>query len=188
MNDRRIKILEEKYWRGETSLEEERELRSVSESRPDELSPEFVQLAASLRCESGASAQQLDDAFETEFWAAVEEVPDSKVVRGRFTPLHFVRYAAAAVVFLCFSFAIWYAVEEKSAAKQSLALVQSDGQFESPEKAFEEAKKALAFASSKLNKVKKPVRKIEKFHQATLSVAGMNYNRTVKDSTNENNK
>jgi predicted RNase H-like HicB family nuclease len=184
MNDFRLKQLEEKYWQGETTLEEERELKSAAEKSPEALSPEFIQLVDSLKDEIENENVKLDDSFESEFWEAVEEKKDSKIIRGRFTPLEFVRYAAAAVVIVCFSFAIWYAVGETS-PEGAVASVNQQEQFESPEEAFEEAKKALTFASSKLNKAKKPLEKIEKFHQATMSVAGMSYNKTNKDSTNE---
>ncbi|MGB6037090.1 MAG: hypothetical protein WBG42_12530 [Cryomorphaceae bacterium] len=187
MNDLKLKQLEEKYWQGETTLEEERELKSAARNNPEALSHEFIQLVASLNDEIENENIKLDDSFETEFWEAVAEKEDPKIIRGRFTPLEFVRYAAAAVVIVCFSFAIWYAVEETS-PEGAVASVSQQEQFESPEEAFEEAKKALTFASSKLNRVKKPLEKIEKFHQATMSVAGMSYNKTDKDSTNESDK
>lgn len=185
MNDFRIKRLEEKYWMGETSLEEERELKSLSKSNPDSLSPEFNQLVDSLSEQLDNSEVRLDDSFDSEFWAAVEEKEDPKIIRGRFTTLEFVRYAAAAVVILCFSFAIWSALGETNQAGV-VASINQEEQFESPEEAFEEAKQALSFASSKLNKAKKPIQKIEKFHQATLSIAGSKYKKTSKDSKNEN--
>jgi len=182
MNDLRIKNLELKYWQGETSLEEERELKSAAKNMHEALSPEFIQLVGSISDEAKNSNVQLDDSFESEFWAAVEQRNDSKIIKGRFTPLEFVRYAAAAVVFLCFSFAIWYAVGETEQSGIT-ATVNQEEKFQSPEEAFEEAKQALSFASSKLNKAKEPIQKIEKFHQATLSVAGMSYHKTAKDST-----
>jgi hypothetical protein len=187
MSDFRLKQLEEKYWKGETSLEEERELKSAAIDGCEDLSPELIELVAAISDEIDKSNVQLGDSFESDFWEAIEDKNDSKIVRGRFTPLEFVRYAAAAVVLLCFSFAIWYAVGDTDQAAV-VASVQQEEQFESPEVAFEEAKQALSFASSKLNKAKKPVQKIEKFHQATLSVAGMSYNKTAKDSTDENNE
>jgi len=182
----RLKKLEEKYWQGETTLQEEGELRSAAQDSPDALSPEFVQIVVSLRNEGANSSSQLDGSFEAEFWAAVEQEEKPKIIRARFTPLEFVRYAAAAVVILCFGFGIWYAVEETQSG--GLATSTQQREFESPEAAFEEAKKALSYASSKLNKAKKPVQKIEKFHQATLSVAGMNTVKTAKNATNENDE
>ncbi|HKL40323.1 MAG TPA: hypothetical protein VJ894_06575 [Cryomorphaceae bacterium] len=187
MNDLRLKKLELKYWQGETSLEEERELRSHANNKSEALSSEFIQMMDSISDEAEKSDIQLDDSFESEFWEAVKEKEDPKIVRVRFTPLHFVRYAAAAVVLLSFSFGIWYALGETEQSGLS-ATVKQQEEFQSPEEAFEEAKQALSFASAKLNKAKKPVQKIEKFHQATLSVTGMNYTKTTKDSTNENNK
>lgn len=187
MSDFRLKQLEEKYWKGETSLEEERELKSAAVEGSEDLSPEFIELVAAIGDEADQSNVQLDDSFESEFWEAIQEKNDPKMVRGRFTPLEFVRYAAAAVVLLCFSFAIWYAVGDTNQAAV-VASVQQEEQFDSPERAFEEAKQALSFASSKLNKAKKPVQNIEKFHQATLSVSGMSNNKTSKDSTNENDE
>jgi|GEM_PF-1227001 len=187
MSNLKLKQLEEKYWLGETTLEEERELKSAAQNTPETLSPEFIQLVASLNDEIANEDIKLDDSFESEFWDAVEGKEEPKTIRGRFTPLEFVRYAAAAVVLVCFSFAIWYAVGETS-PEGAVASVNQQEQFESPEEAFEEAKKALTFASSRLNKAKKPLEKIEKFHQATMSVAGMSYIKTDKDSTYESDK
>lgn len=187
MNDERIKTLELKYWQGETSLEEERELKSYANSKSEALSSEFIQLMDSVGNEAENPDVQLDDSFESEFWEAVEGKDDPKIVRVKFTPLQFVRYAAAAVVLLCLSFGIWYALGETEQSGLTATVSQQED-FRSPEEAFEEAKQALSFASAKLNKAKKPVQKIEKFHQATLSVTGMKYTKTTKDSTNENNK
>jgi hypothetical protein len=180
MNNMRLKLLEEKYWQGETSLEEENELKSAALNGEEGLSPEFTDLVKSLREDD--EAPSLDSSFDDAFWAAVNEKEDPKIIKRNFTPLHMVRYAAAAVVLLCFSAGIWYALAENDHS-EAVATTVVESEFESPEAAFEEAKKALSFASAKMNKAKEPVQKIEKFHQATLSVAGMGTTITVKDST-----
>jgi len=182
MNSTKLKLLEEKYWRGDTTLEEEKVLKSAALNQDKALSADFIALTESLQAEIDSASASLDESFDTDFWAAVNEKENSKIIRGNFSPLHMVRYAAAAVILLCFSIGIWYSLAENEKSN-TVATTAVEGDFESPEAAFEEAKKALSFASAKLNKAKEPVRKIEKFHQATLSVAGMGTKKiSAKDS------
>ncbi|MCH2214648.1 MAG: hypothetical protein MK086_05705 [Flavobacteriales bacterium] len=167
MSDSQLNKLEEKYWNGETSLEEERLLKNAASQKDPALSREIVDLFKA--CEDETMELKLDESFDQEFWSKVEDQP--RVIKGNFGTLNFIRYAAAAVVIFCLSATIWYSLGDSSSESQMSA--SSQEKFESPEEAFEEAKKALSFASAKMNKAKKPVRKIEKFHQATLSVSGM---------------
>jgi hypothetical protein len=184
MSDSELYKLEAKYWSGESSLEEEERLKKAALEGTDALSAELVQI---LLASEESSAIELDANFEDEFWAKVEDGHSSKLIRHNFTPLQFFRYAAAALVILCFGAGIWYSLLQQgnSSVEAQTAAVE---EFESPEEAFEEAKRALSFASEKLNKAKKPVRKIEKFHQATLSVAGMSNKESKSISNDENNK
>jgi len=167
MTEAQLRMLEEKYWKGESSLEEENLLKNAVNHGDTDLSPEIRQL---FKAYNDVNPElQLDDSFDDDFWSAVDH--QSRVVKVNFGIRDFIRYAAAVAILLSLGATIWYSMVD-SPQKQMVSSVQKN-HFETPEEAFEEAKRALSFASSKLNKAKKPVRNIEKFHQATLSVSGM---------------
>jgi len=168
MNETRIKKLEEKYWKGETSLEEEQELKRIAAENPDRLSPYLSELLASVKKEADDLAVSLDASFDREFWSSLE-TKDAKVIGLRFRKHDFIRIAAAAVVVVAMGLGLWYGLEEQPT---EMAQTTKDDTYENPELAFKEAQKALAFASEKLSRGAEPVSKIKKFHQATLSVAG----------------
>ena len=170
MSEGRAKNLEEKYWQGETTLEEEKELRRLASERPDSMSPYLAELMSSTKEEIDQTAEKsLDQSFDDKFWSAAEN-DKTKIRRLNFTSSNFVRMAAAAVVVLALGFGLWYGLEEDRHRTTSVEIAEDT--FENPEKAFEEARQALMFASAKLNQGAAPVKKIKKFHQAKLSVAG----------------
>lgn len=172
MNEFSLKKLEEKYWQGETSLEEESRLKGAVKKNPEFFSPYLVDLFSSLESDSSEFSQTLDESFDEKFWSSVES-KDSNVIRLNFKKYDFIRVAAAAVVVIAMGLGLWYGLEEGSTTADIPQSALLDDTYESPEVAFEEAKKALSFASEKLNKGAAPIGKIKKFHQATMSVTGV---------------
>jgi uncharacterized protein HemX len=166
-----LKTLAAKYWQGETTLEEEEEIRRAARETPEFLSSCLVDLFLALDTES-SRAPTLDNSFDERFWAEAEE-DDPKVIGINFSPQFIIRAAAAAVVVVAMGLGLWYGLEEQNGSdvENRTASTLSDT-YEDPEVAFEEAKKALSFASSKLNRGAEPITRIKKFHQATLSVTG----------------
>ena len=185
MSHKEIKKLEEKYWLGETSLEEERRLKDAIRNFPDSLSKSLIDtLQIVEEQKTGMDELKLGDDFDTEFWDSVGQA-DPKIKTFKIKPLHFVRYAAAAIILIGFSFGIWYAINETSVEQASTPISSTQDSFNSPEEAFEEAKRALSFASSKRNRAEEEAKKINRFHQATMSVTGGSMS-TAKELKDEN--
>ncbi|HKL02018.1 MAG TPA: hypothetical protein VJ911_00025 [Cryomorphaceae bacterium] len=171
MDRNRLKTLEDKYWKGETNLAEEQELRTYVTSNRDKVSQRLWDLfstAGKLR------EAKLDDEFETEFWDAVSN--NSERHNGTYQSFHFMRYAAAGIVFLGLAIGFYTLLDREDEAPNTILSTSThiEDTYSDPEKAFEEAKKALFFASEKLNKGVEPASEIKRFHHTKMSITGLN--------------
>ena len=165
MEQKRYKELEKKYWQGETTIFEEEELTNAFLGGNKDISPA---LQSVLNEKLKLKAIGIDDSFETDFWAKVEDKEISLTRQVRFRDL-FIR-VAAAVVLIFGSALIWNSLTENSQDLTQTAHVEDS--FEDPEEAFEETKRALLFVSQKLNKGKKPVKEIQRFHHSKMTIVG----------------
>ena len=168
MDKTRLTYLEKRYWAGETSLDEERELKEAIRNDSEGASEELVSLFQEL---NRNTEKELDADFDSVFWNSVES--DNSGARI-FTLSLFLRYAAVGVILLGLTFAVWNIILNENSPKGTpeAAIAQADT-FDDPEVAFEETKRALMFASQKLNKGKEPIKEIKRFYNAKLSIAGM---------------
>lgn len=166
MDNRDLELLELKYWAGETTLPEEEVLQRAARAGSEGLSVDYKRLVG-LADQSREA--ELDPAFEAEFWARVEGGKSSGA--RIFTIAHFIRYAAVGIVLVALGLGIWDIISEDHLPEGQLISAVEDT-YESPEQAFEEAKKALLFASQKLNKGAAPVEEIKRFHTTKMSIIG----------------
>jgi len=128
----------DRYWNGETSLEEEQEImKEMAESAaPDSL---YFRMIAEARKQR--STLKIDDIKSYNQKAATPQ-PRMMVL-----PVYrWMASAAAVLLFAIAAFGLWNYTH-----KQSQPDVMADS-FEDPQKAYEEVRNALAFVSSKLNK------------------------------------
>ncbi len=128
----------DRYWNGETSLEEEQEiLKEMSGATvPDTL---YFRMIAEARKQR--STLKIDDikAFNQQ---AAKPAPRTIVL-----PVYrWVASAAAVLLFAIASYGLWDYTHQ-----QAKPDIMADS-FEDPQKAYEEVREALAFVSSKLNK------------------------------------
>lgn len=158
--------LEEKYWQGETTLEEEARLKQAAAAGEEGIS-EALRRAFAAIDDAGAAA--LDRDFDAAFWQKAEAGSNRSM-----GPLSvWMRYAAAAVVLIAVTISAFYLYDNKQEAP--IAIHTTDDTFEDPEEAFRQALEALQFASEKLNHGKEPAREIRRFHQTKLTIAGGSY-------------
>lgn len=172
MDYNHIIALLDRYWEGETSLEEEALLRRFfSESHPD--MPESLQEAAPL---FGYFREEMEKeaALEERLpeMPALEEVrPVTKVVP--LSPFrHWMKYAAV----LLMAVGMGYAMKQfrQTETKARIAEVQQQKMEEETRMAYLETKKALQLLAKNLNKGTEKMQKLSYFNEATGIITGTN--------------
>lgn len=165
--DKNYRALEEKYWAGETNLIEDSAIAKAIEEYPELFSQELRSVFAA---KTATSQLKLDDDFEDEFW----EKLDGKSGAKRFSFYDFTRYAAVGILLLGLGYVFTKIIQsdapENEAKVAEVEMVEDT--YDSPEMAFEEAKKALMMASGKLNKGQEKIEEIKRFHHAKITVMG----------------
>ena len=145
-----MKDLIEKYWQGESSREEEQQLREWLKTAPD--SPENRRLS------------RLMNWYETEAdirMAKSIEIPTQTPVVAR--KINIRRWAvgiAAAVALLLATVSLAIKLNEEDNIK-SMAYVDT---YETPEEAYAATQEALLLLSTKMNATKKHKKKLRKIH------------------------
>lgn len=158
--DSKLDSLLEKFWNADTTLEEEKELRSLLKAT-DDASVEDVEVLMDYF--EAAAAKELDESFDEEILAEInkEETP----VIG--FNAYFKRYAsmAAAVLVIAISAALF---------NQNQAAYTSEDTFETPEEAYAELKRQLLIVSNYMNKGNNTVNELSTLGTATdeLSAIG----------------
>ncbi len=163
----RIDRLLEKYWEGETSLDEEKELRDFFEGTevPDKwksVEPLFRYYTHERK------TGKLDGLFDQKVLAQVETVHE--VGRGRVKKL-FYDLARVAAVGLILVTATYFIRERYLSQKDDPYIVDT---FEDPKEAFEETKKALMMISRNFNKGRREAKKVGAFNDAQEKVKSGN--------------
>jgi hypothetical protein len=157
----RIEGLLDKYWAGETSLEEEKTLRHyfATEQVPEHLEP--VAALFKLYAEEGARTLT-----EVSFEAKVmEKIPGNGAGKIRPLLMQSMKIAAGLALVITAGYLIWKEPAPQAADTPVVATAEDDT-FEDPIQAFEETKKALLLLSSNIGRGKKPVEKIGTLHEA----------------------
>lgn len=156
MDYSKIKILLEKYWNCETTVEEESLLKEYFSGTdiPEDLK-EFTPLFQYYKSQK---AVRVSEEFEERVIREIE----SKEKKGKRRYLHIYYKAAAAVILILF----FVTIHQRFIAVREKATVIVQDTFEDPEKALEETKKALLLVSEKWNKGKNNIVKLSEFNRA----------------------
>lgn len=136
MEENKIRALLEKYWEGETSLEDEKELRSyfASSQVSDEFAP-FIPLFAFFDEEKHLS-------MTGEIKQPPDEAKGGKVINFRWA----INVAASIAIFIMMFFI------NKQLSRPAADQYAYQDTYQNPEEALEEVKQALFYVSSKMNK------------------------------------
>lgn len=171
MDYNHIIALLDRYWEGETTLEEEALLRRFfSESHPD--MPEPLQEAAPL---FGFFREEMENEQELEERSPRPAMP---VEPGavKIVPLspfrHWMKYAAI----LLMAVGIGYAMKQhqRQEIKVHIAEIQQQKEEEETRMAYLETKKALQLLARNLNKGTDKMQKLAYFNEATGLITGAN--------------
>ena len=167
--DSRIEELLGKYWKCETSLEEEKELRSFFNE--NEVSDELKETSLLFRYFEEQKKQTVNEArFDKRVKAKTSEEKRGKIITMMFTSA---KIAAGVVVLIAASYLV--REEIRKSYPEEIADTYSD-----PQLAFEETKKALMMISKTFGKAQEEAGKIKVFNEAeNLIQSGI----TKEDST-----
>ena len=147
---KRIEILLDKYWKGETTIEEESELKTYFSS--DEVASHLQYIAPYFQVLKAKADQALDNGFEQHLKAGIlSGRSEKKSSTSWMGPL--LRYAALAVVLLGIGL-ITYQWNKNTALTDSTAKATTEDTYENPEEAYATLKASLQLVSSKLNQGK----------------------------------
>jgi len=154
MEPKKIERLLEKYWEGETSSSEEKLLKDFFAKGTV---PTHLQKAASVFAyfEEQQKIELKDTAFDRDVTELLLEKP------AGFSWLRI----AAAVLLICASIFVIYKMNPKIVEEE--AIVENAIDFEDPEKAYEETKKALLMISAKLNAPQEYTSELSKINEAS---------------------
>ena len=165
----KIEALLERYWEGETTVGEERELKAFF---AQEEIPEHLRVYAPLfQYLDGQQAKTTPD-IEARPYLKVNHTGTKK--KGE-KPVRMVSWltqvAKIAAVGVVLAVATYLVREEYLNSKQQVQPVVADT-FEDPQKAFEETKKALMLISKNFGKGRKQMQKLGVLHEAQRKVKG----------------
>ena len=150
--------LVKKYWAGESTVEEEKQLlESNLDSLAEKDQAHFQQLKDFSKMSLGAD-------FGKEIMAKIAQ--ESTPVR-RLNPN--LIWKVAAAILLCLSMYFLYQPLEQTTEEAQLAALEED-----PEKAFEITKQALLLVSTKLNKAAKVDLPLDKFEEVQTKIKDRN--------------
>ena len=157
MTQQEIKILLDKYFEGETSLEEENRLKAYFQ-KPG-VNPEFQAFQPLFQFFEAEKEASLSDEFEQKLLRKIQEKPAPRI---RLMSSYLMRVAAAAAVIL--GIVVLFPKHPQSHSAVAINWEQYEPQTE--EEALAEATAALELLASKLNggakKASKELNKIEK--------------------------
>ncbi|MEM6319781.1 MAG: hypothetical protein AAF960_19065 [Bacteroidota bacterium] len=165
MDKNKLAELREKYWRGETSISEEKAfLENNNSVSTEEEADYFNDLQA-------FSKLTLDDAFGEKIMAEIENESISEATLRPFIP-RVVWQIAAAIALLVGTYVAYQSAELTAPNVEKTIVLQE----EDPEKAFEVTKQALLLISQNLNKASEVTGALDKFESAQTKIKQMKEN------------
>ncbi|MDN5200453.1 hypothetical protein QQ008_03750 [Fulvivirgaceae bacterium BMA10] len=158
---KRIEILLDKYWKGESSIDQEKELRAFfsTEEVPDHLAS-FAPLFQYF--DKQGSKDFLDKDFEEGVLNTLTDSEGKMDSGERFNLFRNVAKIAAAFIVIVVT-VYFFNRDRFETSSNDLVL---KGSIENPEMAYDEVKKALVLISSKINKGKDQVKELSKMNKA----------------------
>ncbi len=158
-----IENILDKYWAGETNLDEEKQLIEFfsSEEVPTHLKEhqEYFFALNTMR------SMKLDDSFDDEILQLIEErsQKETKTIAINRSPKKWLSIAASLVAIVSIGYFGWI----HQPKEQQYAMVDS---YETPEEAFAQLKNSLMGISGTLNEGKKQSLKLAKFDQTKQKI------------------
>jgi hypothetical protein len=153
MDSKHVEALLEKYWNGDTSLEEEAQLRAFF-AQGDV--PASLQSAASLfRYFQQEQQKKLAPSFDARVTKSIRQRQGGKIIR-MVNLVNVARIAAGVLVIVAAGYLI----------RQEVSKMYPEDTYSDPKVAFEETKKALMMISKSFGKAQQEAGKIKMFNEA----------------------
>lgn len=166
--DDELRRLAERFWSGESTLEEEKTLKElVSYS---ELPEEYEDLAAYFESMKEMSDELgLDSSFDENILEKIDAQEQSKIKR---LPRNRMFWAAAAVLLLAFALLFFQNQGEEQEVMANDATQENQETYteEELQAAFDQTQAALLLISSKMNSAGSHADQLNKFHSATTRI------------------
>lgn len=152
-NEENISVLIERFWEGETSIEEEELLKQRLQA--EDLPEEFEGIAAYF--ESLEEPAELGDDFDAQFLSAIEEKTKVLTLNPRW-------WLAAAAVVIALLSGYWFSQED------SQTLASEEYTQEEIDLAWEQTQVALKKIGVEINEAQEKTLKIKKFNEAKMAI------------------
>jgi hypothetical protein len=164
MEPNRLDALVEKYWDGETTVEEEKELKHFFSTCDLSQLSEPMQEVAQLFQYYMAQEQQpvLSTTFDEKLLDQLKTRPFTQVERRSSVFFNLLKLAACLVLVVS---AVWIFRNQQQARNVPPGLTELDT-YEDPQQAYEETRKALLLVSAQLNRGKSYASEIRKINEA----------------------
>ncbi len=163
MENKQLNILTDKFWKGESSTEEERQLETFLN---EEAVPSgFESLANYLNFAGSTRSMELDDQFDKTILKKIE-----KPSAGSKTRFMIMRVAAAIILLFVAAIVLRQPNQPATVAHQSEFI----DTYQDSEEAYREVKKALMMMSTNMNNGMKHAEMLGVFHQANETLKGRN--------------
>jgi hypothetical protein len=160
MDLNRVEILLERYWNCASTVEEEKELKSLLNSAdvPDNLKDS----AALFKYFAQQRQATLDEKFNEDIIEKIKLQKSPAIRKMNSSFRNYMRVAAAVLVILAASFI--FRMEYWQGEKPKMLLVEDT--FQTPEEAYAETKKAFMLIAEKMNSGRKQAQKIGIMNEA----------------------
>ena len=152
-NEENLRNLVERFWEGETSVQEEEMLRKQLQS--EELPEEFEGVAAYF--ESLQDPAELGDEFDHQFLSSIEEKTKVRAINPR-------RWLSVAAVAIALCSGYWFFQQEDQ------PLASEEYTQEEIDLAWKQTQVALKKIGVELNEAQEKTMKIKKFNEAKMAI------------------
>lgn len=182
METRQIRHLLEKYFEGNTSLEEERILALYFHG--DQIAEEFARERLLFR-ELHDMKQEMNP--DLQFTDLIDKAIKGQSMKSRrhILPAYFIRIAAGFLVLVALSVAFWLFRGTQDVPTTTPALADT---YTDPQKAYEETKRALMLVSARLNQGKSQLSHLSHFNQGMQQLNSLGFYLVTDFKTKENEK
>jgi hypothetical protein len=160
MDLNRVEILLERYWNCVSTVEEEKELQVLLNSK--DVPAELKNSAALFKYFELQQQTTLDEKFDRQIVEKIKHQHSPKVRKLNTSIQNYMKVAAAVLVILAASFV--FRMEFWQDEKPTMLLVEDT--FKTPEEAYAETKKAFMLIAEKMNSGRKHVEKISIMNEA----------------------
>ncbi len=166
MDPKRIKVLLEKYYKGKTSLEEEKTLSEYF--RREDVAPEFIsdRDIFMYQVQETENLKSVPD-ISNEIWESLNSFEEYKLKKNKKLAYIFLRIAAGVLILI----GSYYILGDQVLNTDQNVVMKDT--FNEPEMAYEQAKETLLYVSALLNNGTDQLEPIHKINEGTQKLKSL---------------